>query len=159
MSTPYTTRERRTNLAKLPEAYPGQHANTLESLIAHDVELAEQEREQAAVARAGGRLLTSKLAYRVEDFRAHYVTLPTGKDRGEHVEGETPIWIAALSGQLGPEKLADCWRLMIDGAGNYGRDSWRSEAMRAANVGTFAGHGPEDPSRTTVTLTEAEAMM
>jgi hypothetical protein len=66
--TPYTIRERRTNITKRPEAYPGQHEKLLADLIRHDREGNEAEREQAAVARAGGRLLTSKLPDEPEHF-------------------------------------------------------------------------------------------
>lgn len=135
-------------------------ADNADAILATARREAQEEREQATVARAGGRLLTSKLAERVEDFREHYVTLPTGKGLGEHVEGETPIWIAALRGDLGQEKVNDCWRNMIDPAyASSFKDAWTSAAEREAHVGTFSGFGPEDPTVTAVMLREAEAMM
>lgn len=64
MTTPYTRRERRANIAGHgPEAYPGQHAKLLAMLEAHDADRAAAERDLAAEARAGGRAMTAALAH------------------------------------------------------------------------------------------------
>ena len=161
MSTPYTIRERRANIAKLSaEAYPGQKEVLLQRAIEADLVIAEKEREQAAVARAGGRLLTSKLAERVEDFRTGYQTVGEGERTGQHIPGDDSVWIAALRGDRGQDEVNHCWAYMIDPAYSTSfKDAWTRIAERAAHVGTLSGFGPEDPTVTAVMLRDAEAMM
>lgn len=122
----------------------------------------------ASVARHGGRLITEALTRAVDDFNrpdAYQTALVTdGKHHWLPVEvGGTdyPVWIAALAGALGPEKLADVWQRMIQPA--YGTKEngygWRWQAERFAGVGEFAYVPDQSPVVQAVMLHQAEAMV
>ena len=94
--------------------------------------------EMAAEARAGGRLLTHSLAYRLD---------------------QSPNIRESLTSD-DPQERERAWHNAIDPAGYQGRKGWES-------IAAFDAHtGPADdltdrwgPSRLTVTLADAEAMV
>jgi len=126
MTTPYTIRERRANIANhaQAEAYPGQREKLLADLIASDREKAEQERERAAEALHGGRYITEALAKTLQGWDA----TPT-----------YPGLRARFAGEDGPEKLADIWRYTASPSGavhpSSGRDTTARYAQSAARIG------------------------
>lgn len=105
----------------------------------------DRDRKLAAVARAGGRLITARLAEKVyrDDERHEYD--PSARDQ--------------LGGVLGQEGVNKFWDWNIDSSGHNGAEGWQWAAEREAHVGRFAGFGPQDPSIEAVLLKDAEAMV
>jgi hypothetical protein len=160
--TPYTNRERRANLARSieAEAYPNQHEVIFERLLAHDLELLATERERAAEARMGGRMITEALARSVARFDepGAYQTV-VGPDPRHGTGVDVPVWIAALAGRLGAPQLAFVWSHFIDPSGRT-PESEQRRAQSAAEQGGTDPFGRAPAYLTTkLSLTEAQDLL
>lgn len=99
--------------------------------------LGEVNRERAAEARHGGRLITSNIA---------------------HFAGP------AISREMMAKDPADAWTFIDDRQGHgaiaRGKGAWRIRAQRAAHIGSFAEFSsPHNPEVKAVILKDAEAMV
>lgn len=107
------------------------------------------QREQAAVARAGGRAITTAVNAFFADVDSgrlgtHLADIISSNDSPRH----------EVVGLGSPESVAHVWARCIDPAAG----GWEWYARRLAHVGDLSGYGPGDPTQTNVKLTDAEDM-